>query len=139
MFNLLQIGALWLIGWILIIISYGIGMLWIKSGHLGPEYYDVGSSFINITQDGNNLFTTGLAYFIGNVVCYFLNIPILHYTVLIVGIAFSIIPVLSTVLFVVLSIVQGDRYRRLSAFTALINSVIPLLMAINIYFTYIQK
>lgn len=139
MLNLIQIGALWLIGWAVIIISYGIGMLWIKSGHIGQEYQDVGSSFVDIVRDGNNLFTTGLAYFIGNLTCYFIDIPILHYTICIAGIIFAVLPVLSAFVFAVVSIVNGDRYRRLNAFTATINSVIPLLMAVNIYFTYIQK
>lgn len=137
--NLLEVGALWLISWVAIIALYGICLHWIKSGKLGPEYSLLGNKMVSIIEDGNNLFSTGLVYFIGNVICYFVNNTIIHYVIMIVGILFTLPSVGSLAIFLVTSIATKDRYYIMSALSATINTFIPLAMAINIYFRYIQS
>ena len=67
----LQIFWMWIISWLLIIIIHAIVI----------KRYDISSVYSmhfkeEIVNDGNNLFSTGLVYFIATLICHFLSISI---------------------------------------------------------------
>lgn len=131
--NLWQVAALWLGGWVLIIVIHLIMVIW---DHKSPEWASVSGHYRNeVIQDGNNLFSTGLAYFLGNVACRYIHLPFLAWIFMITGIIFCIPPIIST--FALFGQVL-NKYAKMQILCAFITSWVPFFMALNIYFEYIQ-
>ncbi len=129
--NWWQLLILWLGSWLTIII-----LNIINRAIEGDPFITEGIEN-ELVADGNNLFTSGLFYFIGNLACNFIDWPVLHWILFIVGVLFCILPIIS--LFKMLANLFGlVRKYVLSFIGAVISQVIPLIMAINIYLVYIN-
>ena len=142
--NILLIVGLWLASWVLIIILSGISTKFYntdiqKYGGDSIEVLSYPSSKKEILLDGNNLFATGLAYIIALIVCDYVNNIILNYICLVVGIVLCIPSIISLFKIMVPQMVTlKNKYITLMTITATICTLIPLSIAINIYFLLIN-
>ncbi|MBP3706261.1 MAG: hypothetical protein J6J13_03300 [Clostridia bacterium] len=129
--NWWQLLLLWLGGWLCIIV------LNITNRALSDSNFITEQVEKNLVLDGNNLFSTGLFYFIANIACFFLNYQILHWILIILGVAFCIPPIISLfAVFKQASFWKGKYW--LTLISAIICDAIPFIMAINIYFVCIK-
>lgn len=138
--NLLEVGALWLISWIIIIVLHNIGLYWGKSGKFGSDPDTFLFAYTNIAKNASGMFWEGLIYFIGNIICYYIKTPILIYIMLFLGIIFKIkdIEHIFRHILTLSFYKQWDRYYFITVLSSIINTFVPLVMAINIYLGYIQ-
>lgn len=125
--NLIVLLGIVLAGWVVIIIIHTIYI------HKN-EGADAEFTSQEIINDGNNLFSTGVAYLIGNAICAYLPFMVLHWILFVAGAIMALIPCISTLSLVVLGRVPFSQ-----KLTAIINSFIPLYMAINIYIRFIRR
>ena len=132
--NLFILTAIWLLSWVLIIAIFSFANLNAKEDDENC-YFFFYTAKDEIIADGNNLFATGFLYLLFNIVCRFINLPILQWIILIIAVLLCIPSVLS---FIFQMFPQAFRYRdayiSLMTITGFINTFIPLIMAINIYF-----
>lgn len=134
--NLIILTVVWLLSWISIIVIYSIANAISKN--------DNDSHFFSFAQnemiaDGNNLFSTGFFYLIGNIICKFINIPLIRWGFLIIGIAFCIPSVFSWFVSILpQAFREKDKFIWLMAITAYINTFVPFLMALNIYLYFLR-
>lgn len=131
-------GGVWLGGWILIILLRAISLKRAQSGNHVDRL--VFSKFDReMVTDGNNLFATGVAYMLGLVLCHFVRNTILCWILLSLGVLFCLPSIFSLV---VILFTQGkiyfDKIAIHSLFTSIINTFVPLVMALSIYFSYIR-
>lgn len=134
--NLIILSVVWLLSWISIIIIYSIANAISKNDNDSDSFYFVQNEMI---EDGNNLFSTGFIYLIGNVICKFINIPLIRWGILIIGIAFCIPSIFSWfVLIFPQAFREKDKYIWLTVITACINTFVPILMALNIYLYFLR-
>ena len=132
--NLFVLTSIWLLSWILIIVIFSYANATAKEDDESC-YFFFSVAKDEMVTDGNNLFTTGFLYLIGNVICRFINIPVLQWIILIIAILLCIPPVLSCISQMIPQAFRyRDKYVTLMAITGVINTFIPLIMAINIYF-----
>lgn len=127
----LQIFWMWIISWLLIIIIHAIVI----------KRYDISSVYSmhfkeEIVNDGNNLFSTGLVYFIATLICHFLSISILRWVILIITFALCVPPLLSFC--GLISRHSSNQIENIQKITAFICDFCPLLMSLNIYLSYIK-
>ncbi len=122
---------LWLGGWLVII------LLNVLNRAVSGTDYVIENIENELVKDGNNLFATGLVYFLGNLLCLFADLSVLHWILFVVGVAFCALPVLSLIPMAFDTFRMFKRYW-LSFFGAVVCDVIPLVMALNIYFMYIR-
>ncbi len=139
--NLLEVGALWLISWIIIIVLHNIGLYWGKTGKFGSDPDNFLFAYNNIPKNASGMFWEGLIYFIGNIICYYIKIPILIYIMLFLGVALKVSDVKNS-FSLILNLTyykQWDRYYFITVLSSIINTYVPLVMAVNIYLRYIQS
>ena len=83
--NLFVLTSIWLLSWILIIVIFSYANATAKEDDESC-YFFFSVAKDEMVTDGNNLFTTGFLYLIGNVICRFINIPVLQWIILIIAI-----------------------------------------------------
>lgn len=130
--NLWQLPILWLGGWILIIVIHAV--MCKSSAALSDEELSLTIS-AELIKDGNNLFTSGFFYYIGNLLCYFIHSPVLHWILLVAGVLCCLPPLFSTVFLTVKF--PSDPLKKYLLISKFLMAVIPLAMAVNIYFVYL--
>lgn len=132
--NLFVLTAVWLLAWMLIITIFSFANSAAKEED-EKYYFFFSVAKDEMIADGNNLFATGFMYLIGNIICRFINIPILEWIIMIIGILFCIPPILSCIFQL---IPQAFRYRdtyiSIMTITGFLSAFIPSIMAVNIYF-----
>ena len=119
--SLLLCGILWISCWILIIALYTFTHRKLD-GFVNAE----------IIEDGNNLFKTGLAYFIGDVICYYVHLSLIQWGIFIITVIPAIICLFSSL---ILLFQNGVHF--IQKVSALINTICPLLLSFNILFSYL--
>ena len=134
----------WVSAWILIIIIHAIGEKLCNSDLklYGDNYVElVGYEKCEkeMVKDGNNLFATGLLYIIGNVVSYYVNNDVLSWVILIITFAFVIPMIFSSVIMIKQMIYIKNKYVSLMTITGIINTIVQLIISINIYFGVICR
>ena len=129
--NWWQLLILWLGGWLAIIV------LNIFNRAIKEQYIVTENIESELVADANNLFACGLFYFIGNLLCNFIDLPVLHWILFIVGVAACVLPVLSLLKFFIGLFRMMPNYI-ISFIGAVISQCIPLIMALNIYFTHLR-
>lgn len=130
--NLFLAAGIWLGSWIIIIICHIVCIGWLKdedefSRTLAIDYDK------EIISDGNNLFATGLIYFLANLLCYYVNQPILHWIALVLLVLFCLPPVWSFCKNIGYYC-SRLKYRNLQGISGFFCAFIPLVLALNIYF-----
>lgn len=125
--NLLVLLGVMLAGWVIIIIIHAIYT------HRN-EGVDAEFTSQEMVKDGNNLFSTGVTYLIGNVICAYVPFTILRWVLFVALAIMALVPCIST-----LSLVVFGRVPFSQKLTAIINSFIPLYMAANIYMRFIRR
>ncbi len=123
---------LWLGGWLTII------FLNVLNRAVKGTDYIIENIENELVKDGNSLFTTGLLYFLGNLLCIFADLTVLHWILFVVGVAFCALPVLSLIPMALNTLKLYKRYW-ISFLGAIICDITPLVMALNIYFVHISK
>lgn len=132
------------LGWISIIGISTLSAKWHRSdikkyGEDSFEVYHYESSQKEMLKDGNNLFATALPYIVGMVACYFINNDIVSYIVMIIEIIFVLPSFFQMIVTMIPQIFQfKNKYITVMTLTALINTLIQLMIAINIYFLAIK-
>ncbi len=117
--------ALWLGGWFVIIIC-NVMCVYINRVRVFQDNF----ASDEIVKDGNNLFTTGLVYFIFTLACYFFSFTIFHWIFFIV---FSLVALFCTLSCFPRFFTFGISVQKnLSIISAFISQCIPLAMMINI-------
>ncbi len=121
----------WIGGWILIFILAIINLSTKEVENMKRNVQDA------LLSDANNLFKTGIFYYLFNVACIFLPYPVVHWILMIVGILFCIPPIISMIGVLKTTLFwKGNTW--LSFLGALICTFSPLIMALNIYFVHIR-
>lgn len=132
--GLFVLTAIWLLSWVSIIAIFSFARATAKEDN-DDCYFFFSVAKDEMITDGNNLFATGFVYLAGNIICKFINIPVLQWAIMIIGVLLSAPPILSCIFQL---IPQAFRYRdayiSLMTITGFINAFVPLIMAINIYF-----
>ena len=117
--------ALWIGGWIAIILC-NIICVFVNHSSAFPDAF----ASSEIVKDGNNLFVTGLIYFIFTLSCYYFSFTIVHWIFFII---LSLSALLSTLSCLpALPAIGISLQRTLAIVSALISQAIPLAMMINI-------
>ena len=120
--NIMQQILLCLGGWIAIIIITNISKNKIDA-----------FSHSEMVKDANNLFSTSVTYLLSSIICSFLKIIWLKWIICIALIALAVIPFFSSLILLISRVAKFPH-----KMTALISQIIPLIIAINIYFMYIR-
>lgn len=141
--NLWQLPILWLGGWLLIIVIHAVMR---KSSAANMKKADIFTASLEeeivpeisaeLIKDGNNLFVTGFIFYLGNLLCYFIQSPVLHWIFLVAGILICLPPLISLVYVAVKSAHPLKKFQLIGGF---LTAVIPFVMAGNIYFVYIAN
>lgn len=129
--NWWQLLILWLGGWLAIIVLNIINR--------ASSEQDYNTFYIEneLVADGNNLFSAGFFYFLGNLACNFINLPILHWILFIVGTACCVLPVFSLIKVFINLFGMVPKYI-LSFLGLAISQITLLIMALNIYFVHLS-
>lgn len=117
--SLLWLGVFFIVGWVLIIIIHAVS----KADAEGKA---------EMVKDGNNLFLTGVIYFVLNVICYFAPYTVLYWVLFLLAVGFAFLPFFSAFLLLLSMVVYPSQ-----KITGLICSVWPMVMACNILVVYI--
>lgn len=140
--SLIISASIWLGSWVLIFILYAVVIS--KNKNTPQQDPGVPSFFTDfytckkeILADGNNLFITGLVYFLGTVACYLWNNTIFHWVCFIVGAVAALIPIVSW--FGMLFDPVKNKFDRFMVFSAFLNSFSTAAMAFIILFEFILK
>lgn len=120
--NILQQILLCLGGWVTIIFITNISKKKIDS-----------FSYSEMVKDANNLFSTSITYLLASIICSFLKIIWLKWIICIALIVLAVIPFFSSLILLISRVAKFPH-----KMTALISQIIPLIIAINIYFMYIR-
>ena len=137
--SLFMVIGLWLIAWVLIIILHAIAVNMYNSDlkNHGEEYIEILSfpkAKAEMIGDGNNLFATGIAYCIASTACYFIDNNILSWICIALGIIFCVPSIISIVPMYVQAVQARNKYITMMTLTATINTFIPMVIALNIYY-----
>ncbi len=124
--NFIELASLWIGGWILIIIIHGAYSQ--KSKSENKEFVKK-----EMVKDGNNLFATGLLYFLITVACHFIRYKVFWWIGFIFCSVFVVISIVGTI-----RLVAAKREPISQKITAIINVAVPAIMAINLYYTYLM-
>lgn len=105
------------------------------------DFFDYTQRYLNeIVNDGTNLLTTCILYILGTALCLLINNNILHWILFIVTMVFAVIPPLITWLrFLPKQVVRIVKlhYPIAQFISSLLNVFIPILLSLNILYTYI--
>lgn len=133
--NLLILTAVWLLSWISIIVIYSIANVISKDDN---NNYFFSFAQNEMIADGNNLFSTGFFYLIGNIICKFINVPLIRWGLLIVGIVLCMPSIFSWFVSILpQAFREKDKYIWLMTITSCINTFVSILMALNIYLYFL--
>lgn len=137
--NIWGVLGLWLGAWISIIILHATVVKMYNSDSLKHETFDSELGYYPLSEsemvkDGNNLFATGIAYFGANVLCYFINNSILSWGCVVLGLLFCVPSIISIKRMLAQMVNDKNKYITFMTISSLINALIPVAMAINIYF-----
>lgn len=128
--NWWQLLIVWLGGWVTII------LLNFVNGLIVGEDFITKSIQNELVSDADNLFKSGIFYFAANIICNFINLTVLHWILLVVGVVFCILPIISS--FGMIANFKLSPKYIVSFIGALLSQTIPLIMALNIYFVHLN-
>jgi hypothetical protein len=130
--------------WIFIIVIHGIAVMSFKKDveKYGEDHIELLSfpkSKAEMVEDGNNLLVTGIAYFGVTLLCYYFNKIILSWVCIIALSAFCLPSVLGLFGMIKQAFTLKNKYITFMTITAIVNTIVPLIIAINIYFLTIAR
>ena len=116
---------LWIGGWVTVIIIYARTRN--KAGVVDFERQE-------LVKNGNNLFATGLVYFIANLVSYLIDNTIVSVIAAIILTAFCVLPIKSCLAMFRQAKIFNDKYYWRVYSSGVIMAIIPLLMVVVLIF-----
>jgi len=149
--HLIIAGALWIGGWILLILNTNIFKRLVHNDlkiyrhlefidMLKEDSDDVPKSTLieeelnsELVKDANNMFITGASYFIDTLICYFVQIPVLQWILCILGGIFILPPLFSCIFSILPQAVRVKTYGTTALFVSgMLSNIFQILIIINI-------
>ena len=130
----------WIGGWIFTICIHNIAIFSAKKQDKNWRNNDYLAHFVKeISENGNNLFTSGIIYFMANLFCWCFYFPMLRWGLMAFGIIFALPSIYSLCRLILQKKIDfKNKYATLGFMSAFIKTFVPLVMAINIYFAFIK-
>ncbi len=123
---------LYVVSWLLIMI------LEVTADLYGKYVWQSALDFGRTVDSSSDFYLTGILYFIGNLLCIFIDWSVLHWALMIIGIVIALPQAVLSLIGFVPALFDGVK-RTLEALAALICDFVPLFMAFNIYIVHIAK